>query len=80
MFPSSMHIEWSLQRMPIPSALRTSLCSIMPIDISVIEIPRRRVRLTWLWAIIAFAKCVTMPSWPPTTLQPMTLLSSLSNP
>ena len=50
-----------------------------PIDISVIAIPRRLVPSTRFATSIAFTKCVTIPSRPPVTTQPSTMLISLSN-
>ena len=50
----------------------------LPIDISVIEMPRICVRLTWLRTISVIDECVTMPSMPPTTLQPSTMLIPMS--
>src|SRR2546421_308927 len=74
LFLSIVHIERSPQRIPIPSAFSTWLCSTSPIDISVIEIPRSVVASTWLCLSIAIEEWVTIPSWPPVTLQPSTMV------
>src|SRR4051794_35967711 len=42
------HSEWSRQRMPTPFESTTVLCSIVPMDISPMSIPRSAVLLTWL--------------------------------
>ena len=64
--------------MPTPTESRTSLSSIFPIDISVIVIARSSVSRTWLSRTVATAKCVTIPSRPPTTVQPSTRLGRRS--
>src|SRR5258708_12022379 len=64
--------------MPIPVEPWTALCSTIPIDISVTEIPRRRVWRTRLPISIVCTECVTIPSPPPTTVQPLTSLISMS--
>ena len=58
----------------MPSASRTSLSITIPIDISVTEIPCIVVRLTWLSMISLIDECVVIPSMPPTTVQPSTML------
>jgi hypothetical protein len=55
------------------------LSSIIPIDISVMSIARSVVRLTRLPISVAFVEWVTMPSAPPSIVQPSTVLSSRSN-
>ena len=54
--------DQSPQNMPTPSASRTTFPSIVPIDISVIAIPRSLVRSNRFVRRSTIAKCVTMPS------------------
>ena len=74
-----MHSEWSPQKIPTPSAPPTTFADTSPIDISVIVIARMLVPVIVLPSRCAFAKCVTMPSCPPRTRQPSTVLGGRSN-
>ena len=50
----------------------------LPIDISVTEIPRCSVPLTRSCMISVIEEWVVMPSIPPTTVQPSTMLIPMS--
>ena len=73
-----MHSDWSSQTIPAPSAPTTWFPSIIPIDISVIVIACREVPLTWFPLSIAPDESMTIPCWPPTTVQPSIMLIPLS--
>ena len=73
------HSERSAQKTPMPRVSSTRLSSTELIDISVTVIPRSVVVVTVFPVTITRAESETMPSWPPRTRHPSTMLIGWSN-